>query len=244
MPATAVECPPSPAHVAALNRTHAMAGLRERGGGVVRAIEERRRRLVASRVLRSRPSIVVDVGCEDGWIAEAYARDVPGETVLVDLDPAMLRRAALKGLPRTRTLVADACDRDALSRALPRVADVAVLSAILEHVADPVAALCAAAATLRPGGRIVAFVPADGPIVLAKRLLRTTRLLALVPGVSPDPAPGHVRRFDRASFARLLRRVGDVEEVGFDPAVLGYIGVVRVGVDRVGVASSARSENP
>ncbi len=43
--------------VATLNRTHAMAGMREVGGAVVRAIEERRRRLVASRVLRSRPRV-------------------------------------------------------------------------------------------------------------------------------------------------------------------------------------------
>src|SRR5689334_3181831 len=77
---------------AALNRTHDMAGMRARGGRLVRAIEARRRRLVADRVLRVRPRVVVDVGGEDGWIAAGWA-DRVGETVIVDLDPAMAERA-------------------------------------------------------------------------------------------------------------------------------------------------------
>lgn len=212
-----------PARNAALNATHDMAGLRARGGRIVRAIEARRRRLVSARVLRSRPRVVADVGCEDGWLAEAYA-DRVGETVLVDLDPAMLARARAKRLPRTRTVVGDASDATLLA---PLGADVVVLSAVLEHLARPALALSAACAALRPGGRIVVYVPADRPILLAKRLLRVTRLSRLVPGLSLEPAPGHVRTFDRASLVRLLAPFGTVEEVVFDPAVLGYAAVVR-----------------
>ena len=210
---------------AALNATHDMAGMRARGGRVVRAIEARRRRLVADRVLRHHPRVVADVGCEDGWLAEAYAGRVE-ETVLVDLDPAMLARARAKALPRTRTLVGDATDPTLLGSARP---DVVVLSAVLEHLHRPRLALVAAHAALRPGGRIVVYVPADRPILLAKRLLRTTRLSRWVPGVSLDPAPGHVRTFDRRSLVRLLAPFGAVEEVAFDPAVLGYAAVVRRG---------------
>ena len=211
--------------VTELNRTHDMAGMRARGGRLVRAIEERRRRLVASRVLRCSPRVVVDVGCEDGWIAEAYA--APGrETVLVDLDPAMLERAAAKGLPGVRTLVGAATDPTLLP---PGTADVLVLSAILEHVEEPWRVLQAMVPVLRPPGRVVAYVPADGPILVAKGILRWTGLSRLVPGVSLDPAPGHVRRFDRAQFARLLAPFGVIEEIEFDPAVLGYAATVRVG---------------
>ena len=208
---------------AALNRTHSMEGMRERGGAVVRAVEERRRRLVASAVLAKHPGTVVDVGCEDGWIAEAYARDV-GATVLVDLDPAVLARAAARGLPRTRCVVAEAGDLSPLSGL---GADVVLLSAVLEHLERPAEALSAAADVLRPGGAVVAYVPADRPILALKGVLRRTRLSALVPGVSLDPAPGHVRTFSRASFSTLLRGVGRVERVAFDPVALGWLGVVR-----------------
>jgi SAM-dependent methyltransferase len=220
------------AHNAALNRTHSMEGLRARGGAVVRRIEERRRALVASAVLARRPGTVVDVGCEDGWIAEAYAHGV-GETVLVDLDPAMLARARERGLPRARTAVAEAGDLSPLGTLR---ADVVLLSAVLEHLDRPEEALAAAARVLRPGGAIVAYVPADRPILALKRVLRSTGLSAVVRGISLDPAPGHVRTFSRAGFAATLAAVGRVERIAFDPVTLGWLGVVRVdgpsGADR------------
>jgi SAM-dependent methyltransferase len=211
----------------ALNRTHAMAGLRERGGRVVRAIEERRRALVASRVLRGKPRVVVDVGCEDGWIAEAYAHDVE-RVVLSDLDPAMLARCALAGRAGIETVAADALHPQPLIDHVGRGgADVVVLSALLEHLHDPAAALVALAPLLGPGGVFVVYVPADGPILLAKRVLKTTRLGGLIRGLSLEPAPGHVQLFDRASLVRLLAPHGDILEVTFDPVALGYVAVLR-----------------
>lgn len=212
------------AEAAAWNRTHSMGGMRQRGGMVVTAIEERRRRLVARTVLRSRPERVVDVGCEDGWVAEAYAPHVT-EAVLVDVDPAMLAAAEAKRIANARTLVADAAGQVPLPEGS---ADVLLLCAILEHLSDPAAALSAWARVVRPGGRVVAYVPADGPILFAKRVLRATRLGGLVRGLSLEPAPGHVQRFDRRSFTALLARVGRVEEVRFDPICLGYLGSVGV----------------
>ena len=41
---------------------------------------------------------------------------------------------------------------------------------------------------LRPRGRFVVYLPADGPILLAKAVLRTSRLGGLVRGLSLDPA--------------------------------------------------------
>jgi SAM-dependent methyltransferase len=217
--------PAAPAEqAAALNRTHSMAGMRARAGAVVRGIEARRRRLVAERVLRRRrPGVVVDVGCEDGWIAAAFAH-AADETVLVDVDPVVLAAAAARGLPRARTVVAEATARGAVPAGS---ADVVVLSAVLEHLEDPGAALAAWGESLVPGGRFVVYVPADRPILLAKRVLRATRLGGLLPGLSLDPAPGHVTVFDRRSLAALLSRHGAVEEVAFDPLCLGLTAVVR-----------------
>ncbi len=209
-----------------LNRTHAMAGLRSRGGRLVRAIEERRRRLVAERVLRRRPRVVVDLGCEDGWVAEAYAQGVE-RLLLADLDPAMLAGSALARRSGVECLTADALAPAALFERLgPGGADVIVLSALLEHLPEPGRALAALAPLLRPGGAFVIYVPADGPILLAKRLLKTTRLGGLVRGLSLEPAPGHLQRFTRASLARLLAPHGRLLELAFDPAVLGYVAVL------------------
>jgi SAM-dependent methyltransferase len=213
---------------ASLNRTHDMAALRARGGGVVKAVEERRRRLVASRVLRARPGVVADVGCEDGWIAEAYAASAT-ETILVDCDPAMLARADARGLPRARTLVGEATD----PRCLPRASvDVLVLSAVLEHLPRPADALQALCPAVKDGGRVVAYVPADGPILFAKGILKRTGLSRLAKGVSLEPAPGHLHTFDRASFSALLRPFGALLELTFDPGTLGYVGVLRVASGR------------
>ncbi|HVG93281.1 MAG TPA: class I SAM-dependent methyltransferase [Planctomycetota bacterium] len=176
------------------------------------------------------PRTVVDVGAEDGWMAEAYASQV-GATVLVDLDPAMLERARARALPRTQTVVGDARGPVPLP---PGSADVVVLSAVLEHLVDPATALSAWAPVLAPGGRFVVYVPADRPILAAKRVLRATRLGGLVKGVSLAPAPGHVRTFDRSSLVRLLKPFGVLEEVVFDPAVLGYAAVVRSSSPRRG----------
>lgn len=227
MPASPPQAPTSAALSAwnaTLNRTHDMAGMRARGGGVVRAVEERRRRLVASRVLRARPGVVADVGCEDGWIAQAYAAAVT-ETILVDCDPAMLERAAARGLPRARTRLGEATDPECLP---PASVDVLLLSAVLEHLPRPADALEALRPAVRPGGRLVAYVPADRPILFAKGILRRTGLSRWAKGVSLDPAPGHLHTFDRASFAALLRPFGALLEVSFDPGTLGYVGVVRV----------------
>lgn len=220
----------------ALNKTHAMAAMRARAGLVVGTIEARRRGLVVERVLRHRPQVVVDVGCEDGWIAEGYAPAVAargGRVVLADLDPDVLARSALADHPAVETVVTDATAPQALAAHLgARGADVIVLSALLEHLPDPQAALTALAPLLAPGGRFVIYLPADGPILLAKRVLKTTRLGHLVRGLSLEPAPGHLHRFARRDVARLLgvlvRDGAIVEEIAFDPACLGYIAVVRV----------------
>ena len=153
--------------------------------------------------------------------------------VLLDVDPVPLaaRRARARGLDARCRAHGGRRRRPTRPRSSAALAgasfDVVVLSALLEHLPEPDRALAALAPALAPGGRIVVFVPADGPILAAKRILRTTRLGALVRGLSLEPAPGHLQRFDRRSLAALLARHGRVTEITFDPAVLGYLGVVR-----------------
>jgi len=211
----------------ALNRTHAMADMRARAGRIVNHIEARRRRLVADRVRLLGPTVVVDIGCEDGWIACGYV-DAVERLILADLDADVLAGSALRDHPRVTTVVADALQPRALREVLgARGADVIVLSALLEHLPEPAAALSALRELLAPGGRFVVYLPADGPILLAKALLKRSRLGGLVRGLSLEPAPGHLHRFCRADVVRLVRPVGRLEALTFDPVCLGYVAVVR-----------------
>lgn len=213
----------------ALNQTHSMAEMRARGGWIVRAIERRRRELVARRVRARQPRTVLDLGCEDGWIAEAYAEGLE-RLVLADLDPAMLAQGRLAGRPGVVSVVGDALQPAALRAHVgARGADVIVLSALLEHLHDPGAALAGLRPLLAPGGCFVVYVPADGPILRAKKVLRVTGLGRLVRGLSLDPAPGHVQRFDAAGLRAVLAPHGVVRSLRFDPLALGYTAVLEPG---------------
>ena len=204
-----------------------MADMRARAGIVVRGIEERRRRLVADRVRQLAPTLVADVGCEDGWIAESYVDHVE-HVFLCDLDPTRLRTTPLAERDHVDILACDALDPMALGEALDgRQLDLLVLSALLEHLPAPEAALRALLPLVKDGGRLLIYLPADGPILLAKRVLKTTGLGRLLRGLSLDPAPGHLHQFARADVARLVRPFGVVEELTFDPLCLGYVAVVR-----------------
>jgi demethylmenaquinone methyltransferase/2-methoxy-6-polyprenyl-1,4-benzoquinol methylase len=98
---------------------------------------------------------LVDIGGGTGNYALALAGE-GWEPLVVDRSPAMLARAAAKGLA---TLEADA-------RALPlpdASADGVMLVSMLHHVDDPGAALAQARRILRPGGRLalMAFTRED-----------------------------------------------------------------------------------
>lgn len=210
-----------------LHREHSMAGLRARAGALVRAVEARRREWVATAVRRARPARVLDVGCEDGWLAEAYLPAVR-EVVLVDRDPVLLASGRLAADPRVRTLVGDAEEPAALAAALGGWRpDLLVASALLEHLARPRAALGGLLDLLAPAGRALVYLPADRPILALKAVLKATRLGGCVRGLSLAPAPGHLHTFGRRAVAALLGGLGRVEEIAFDPLCLGYRALVR-----------------
>jgi ubiquinone/menaquinone biosynthesis C-methylase UbiE len=90
---------------------------------------------------------LVDIGGGTGNYSRAL-RDKGWEPLVVDREPAMLARAAAKGL---ETLHADA-QRLPLPDAC---ADAAMLVSMLHHVEDPAVAIAEARRILRPKGRLV-----------------------------------------------------------------------------------------
>jgi len=191
----------------ALNRRFAMENLRRHPNPLVRRIEARRRARITALVPRF--DRAVDLGAEDGSLAAAW-RDRGRFVLLLDLDVSMLRRAG------TTAIAADAS-------VLPLRAgsfDVVVCSALLEHVVDPAATVAESARVLRPGGRLVAYVPWDAAVIRLKRWVKRLRL-PLGP-LHDGPAPGHLRVFDRARLRQLFAPVARTVRVRLDPLSLGY----------------------
>ena len=197
----------------ALNRRYAMENLERHGSRWVRAIEARRRRRIAALVEPF--EVALDLGAEDGSLAEHW-RSKGGRVVLLDLDPGMLRRATGDRLAADAgwlPLRANSCD-------------CVVLSAILEHVIDPAATLAECRRVLRPGGRIVAYVPWDGAVVPLKKWARRCGF-PLGP-LHDGLAPGHLRTFDRGTLRRLFDAAGCEVRIRLDPWSLGYYVTARV----------------
>jgi SAM-dependent methyltransferase len=157
----------------------------ERGAGFVFAGQERVelfRRYVGGPGRR-----VLDLGCRDGALTNAYAAG--NEIVGVDADREALAEAEKLGI---ETHWAD------LDEPLPfcdASFDVVVAGELLEHLRDPRRLVAEARRVLRPGGTFVASVPN------AYRLKNRLRFLL---GRKPEDDPTHLQMFAPADVWSLL----------------------------------------
>jgi len=193
----------------ALNRRYAMENLQGHRSRLVRRIESRRRNRIASLVPAF--DVAIDLGAEDGSLASLWGSK-GRRVLLIDLDPRIL-----PGRSAAHTSIAADASRIPVR---DNGCDCVVLSAILEHVVDPAATLAEVARVLRPGGRIVAYVPWDGAVVPVKRWARRVGF-ALGP-LHDGLAPGHLRTFDRAILTRLFAAVSRDARITLDPLSFGY----------------------
>ena len=126
---------------------------------------------------------ILDIGCGPGDLLAELAERYPQAAIAgVDLSCSGLALARGK-LPRALLVQSDFAA--AAPEELHGWASHAVCSEVLEHVDDPAGLLAAAAACLRPGGRLVVTVP-GGPMSAFDRHL------------------GHRRHYTRSRFAGLL----------------------------------------
>ena len=168
----------------------------ERGAGFVFAGAERIelfRRYVGGPGLR-----VLDLGCRDGALTQAYAGG--NEIVGVDADRDALAAAQKLGI---ETHWAD------LDEPLPfedESFDVVVAGELLEHLRDPRRVAADVRRVLRPGGTFVGSVP---------NAYRVKNRLRFLLGRKPENDPTHLQMFAPADIRALLD--------GFDEPRLHFI---------------------
>jgi SAM-dependent methyltransferase len=179
-----------------LSERYAEHNRTERGAGFVFARPEREalfRRYVGGPGRR-----VLDLGCRDGALTQAYLDG--NEVVGVDADREALAEAARLGI---ETHWADLDQPLDLADAS---FDVVVAGELLEHLRDPQRLVGEVRRVLRPGGTFVASVPN------AYRL--KGRLLFLF-GRPPENDPTHLQMFSAADVRALL--------AGFDDPQLHFV---------------------
>lgn len=143
------------------------------------------------------PLNVLDVGTAQGYLGAALA--LLGHTVVgIEVDGEAARAAA----PAYGAMYhADVASRPALAEA---PFDVVVVADVLEHLAEPAAALSWLAGLLVPGGRVLISVP-NVAFVSVRLGLLAGRFEYRQRGILDGT---HLRFFTRRSLVRLIRTAG------------------------------------
>lgn len=159
---------------------------------------------------------VLDLGCRTGALTQSYAA---GNTVTgVDVDRDALERARARlGIETVWADVESELPFDSGSF------DVVVAGELLEHLADPAAAVRNARRVLRPGGRLVGSVP---------NAFRLKARIRFAFGRHPDPDPTHLQLFTGDALRLLLAEFEDVRithavgrYVRYHPRLMGRVQV-------------------
>jgi SAM-dependent methyltransferase len=165
----------------------------------------RHRIRVALEYLDVRPGErVLDCGCGLGWPLKVLSETQPGWLVGVDRDLARLGRAR-REVARAAFVAADAARLPFPDATFDKV----LLSEVLEHLADDLAALREVRRVVRPGGVVAVTVPNRDYPLLWDPINWTRERLGLAPiraGVLGGIWTDHVRLYTRAQLVELMRR--------------------------------------
>jgi 2-polyprenyl-3-methyl-5-hydroxy-6-metoxy-1,4-benzoquinol methylase len=149
---------------------------------------------------KQRPGRMLDLGCGDGIVLHLARRD-GWEVHGVELYPEQVELVR-----QTLGLDVETSDIDSY-RGASASWDVVVLTHVLEHLPDPVAALRKISDLLKPDGiGVLEFPNIDALDARVRRVLARWHLHRR--HYRPDYAPGHVQEFCRRSFAFAAERAG------------------------------------
>jgi 2-polyprenyl-6-hydroxyphenyl methylase/3-demethylubiquinone-9 3-methyltransferase len=161
-------------------------------------------------------SLVVDVGCGGGLLAEGMARR--GARVLgIDLAPEALAVARLHALESGLEVEYRAVAVEALAESATGQFDLVTCLEMLEHVPDPAAVVASAARLVRPGGNVVFSTINRNARSFALAIVGAEYLMRLLPMGTHRYArlirPSELSRWARASGLELL----DLAGLAYDP---------------------------
>ena len=173
-----------------LSERYAQHNRTERGRGFIFAGPERE--TLVRRYVGGPGRRVLDLGCRDGALTQAYVGG--NEVVGVDADREALAEAERLGIETHWADLDQPLD-------FPDAGfDVVVAGELLEHLRDPKRLVAEIRRVLRPGGTFVASVPN------AYRLKGRLRFLA---GRAPESDPTHLQMFSPAAVRALLAAFED-----------------------------------
>jgi len=138
--------------------------------------------------------LIVDFGAGSGTFAE-IVRAQGHDVACIEPDPAQAANLGAAGFPTFASC----------SEMKPASADAVYTLNVLEHIEDDAAAVRAIADILRPGGRLLVYVPAF-PILYG----------------AMDRKVGHVRRYRRRQLVSLLEKAGFTVEHSAYADSLGF----------------------
>ena len=210
--------PPSGDALSALYDSGYYGGSTPRGGGFTRALHQMNN-LVRLRELDHRHTgHLLDVGCGKGRFLAA-ARNAGWHGVGIEFSDASATFAKeMYGI--------DVIVGDFASVSLSQQFDVVTLWHVLEHLADPIAALQRAASILRPGGRLVVSVPNNRSL---QAKLGGDEWFHL-------DLPRHAFHFTPRSLEVMVNRAGlDVARIGYFYPEMEVVGLVQTVLNRSGL---------
>jgi methionine biosynthesis protein MetW len=175
-----------------LSERYAEHNRTERGRGFVFAGPERE--ALFRRYVGGPGNRVLDLGCRDGALTQAYAAG--NEVVGVDADREALAAAERLGIETHWA------DLDQPLEFADASFDVVVAGELLEHLRDPQRVVTEIHRVLRPDGTLVASVPN------AYRLKSRLRFLL---GKAPESDPTHLHMFSAADVRGLLTAFAEPE---------------------------------
>jgi len=181
----------------------------EKSNWMVRRIEHRRLRHLASVVAAEAPEVLIEIGCGACHVLERL--DAPVRIGL-DLSETMLAVAARRTRGTNIRLVRAEAERLPFDDA---AADVIVCTEVLEHIPDPQTVVAEVKRVLKPGALALFTVPHEETIDRVKRILRALKLDRLLfSNVAEERAKGwHIQDFTLAGFRELLQEHYHVERI-------------------------------
>lgn len=180
----------------------------------------RRQALMLADVLKdvASPATIVDIGCGDGLATSLAAATSPGHNIVgLDWSADAIRQARARGL----TLVRAAADGIGLPLAAG-IADVVIMSEMIEHLVDTDSALDEIRRVLKPGGWLLLSTPNlaawynRGLLAMGVQPVFSEVSLRGVYGRPGSQVAGHLHMFTRRALTGLLaaRGFGSIKVAG------------------------------